>query len=74
MLSVLREYKCRKIEQFVEAEQMLSKNKLHITEQPETLNQQLNKLKTDDKKLKKETMSDEDYELGALYMGQIDET
>lgn len=74
MLSVLREYKCRKIEQFVEAEQMLSKNKRHITEQLETLNQQMNKLKTDTKKLKKETMSDEDYELGALYMAQIEET
>lgn len=74
MLSVLREYKCRKVEQFVEAEQMLSKNKRHITEQLETLNQQMAKLKTDAKKLKKENMSDEDYALGALYMAQLDET
>lgn len=74
MLNVLKEYKCRKIEQFVESEQLLNKNKNHLTEEIAKVDKQIARLKADALALKKDNMTDEDFEIGALYMAQIDET
>ena len=74
LINVLKEYKCRKVEQFVESEQLLAKNRNHLDEQIIKLQNQISKLEADAKALKKEKMTDLDYENGALYMAQIAET
>lgn len=74
LINVLKEYKCRKVEQFVESEQLLAKNRNHLDEQISKLQVQINKLKTDAKALKKDNMTADDLENGALYMAQIAET
>lgn len=74
LVNVLKEYKCRKVEQFIESEQLLAKNRNHLDEQIAKLKGQINKLKADAKALKKENMTEEDLENGALYMAQIAET
>ena len=74
--AVLKEYKCRKIEQFVESEQLLTKNKSHLKEEMDKLDIQAHKLESDAKALatNKESLSQEDLESGALIMAQISET
>ena len=74
LINVLKEYKCRKVEQFVESEQLLAKNRNHLDEQISKLQVQINKLKADAKALKKDNMTADDLENGALYMAQIAET
>lgn len=74
LINVLKEYKCRKVEQFVESEQLLAKNRNHLDEQIIKLQNQISKLEADARALKKEKMTDLDYENGALYMAQIAET
>ena len=74
LINVLKEYKCRKVEQFVESEQLLAKNRNHLDEQIIKLQNQISKLESDARALKKEKMTDLDYENGALYMAQIAET
>lgn len=74
MLAVLKEYKCKKIEQFIESTQMLTKNRQHIDEEIVKLDNVISKLKADALNLNKENMTDDDYELGAMYMAQIDDT
>lgn len=74
MLAVLKEYKCKKIEQFVESTQMLTKNKNHLNEEIAKVNSLITKLKADAMALNKENMTDEDYEIGAMYMAQIEDT
>lgn len=74
MLAVLKEYKCRKIEQFVESEQMLNKNKNHLNEEIGKVDSQIARLKADALALSKDNMTDDDYEIGALYMAQIEDT
>lgn len=74
MLNILKEYKARKIEQFVESTQMLTKNKRHINEEIIKINENINKLKRNAFELKKDTMSDEDYLIGAMYVSQIEDS
>lgn len=74
--AVLKEYKCRKVEQFVESEQLLTKNKNHLKEEMDKLDLQAQKLEADAKAIasNKDNLSQEDLECGALIMAQISET
>lgn len=76
LIAVLKEYKCRKVEQFVESEQLLIKNKNHLLEEIKKLDEQILLIKKDALNLKSDNnnMSEEDIETGALYMAQIAET
>lgn len=73
---VLKEYKCRKVEQFVETEQLLAKNKNHIKEEIAKLDEQITKLQHDAKMIAdgKDHLTEDDLETGALIMSQISET
>lgn len=76
LTAILKEYKCRKVEQFVESEQLLAKNRNHLDEQILKLKNQITKIKADAKALKKPgvELTQDDIENGALYMAQIAET
>ena len=72
---VLKEYKCRKIEQFIESQQLLAKNRNHLNEEIDKLTLQIKKLNNDATALaSNNTMTDDDLEAGALIMAQIEET
>ena len=74
LVAVLKEYKCRKVEQFVESEQLLLKNKNHLMEEMKKLDEQILNIKKEALNLKSDHMTEDDIEAGALYMAQIDET
>lgn len=74
LTAVLKEYKCRKVEQFIESEQLLLKNKNHLMEEIKKLDDQILSIKKEALNLKSDHMTEDDIEAGALYMAQIAET
>lgn len=78
LLAILKEYKNRKIEQFVESKQLLKHSENTLSEQIGTIDGNAKSIRAKAIELKAKSkdgeLSDADKELGALYMCQLEKT